>query len=156
MVIMIIKIQKCFLSDRQILPPQTHILASTDPFRIPVQNSSQSRGKEIGRVSRTLSQCSQSLTKPHSTLISAGEKCVCVCVCVCVKVAQSCPTLFDPMDRSPPGFSVHGISQARILERVAISFSCWKIKELNWSSELHFYCNNVKLFIPKDKDKTAV
>ena len=37
-------------------------------------------------------------------------------------VAQSCPTLCDPMDCSPPGSSVHGIPQARILERVAISF----------------------------------
>ena len=35
--------------------------------------------------------------------------------------AQSCPTLCDPMD--PPGSSVHGILQARILEWVAISFS---------------------------------
>ena len=32
------------------------------------------------------------------------------------KVAQSCPTLCDSMDCSPPGFSVHGIFQARILE----------------------------------------
>ena len=38
-------------------------------------------------------------------------------------VAQSCPTLCDPMGYSLPGFSVHGISQARILELVAISFS---------------------------------
>ena len=38
-------------------------------------------------------------------------------------VAQSCPTLWDHMDCSPPGSSVHGIFQARILERVAISFS---------------------------------
>ena len=37
-------------------------------------------------------------------------------------VAQSCPTLCDPMDCSPPGSSVHGIIQARILEWVAISF----------------------------------
>ena len=35
--------------------------------------------------------------------------------------AQSCPTLCDPMDCSPPDSSVHGISQARILEWVAIS-----------------------------------
>ena len=40
-----------------------------------------------------------------------------------VLVAQSCPTLFDPMDCSPPGSSVQGILQARILEWVAISFS---------------------------------
>ena len=39
------------------------------------------------------------------------------------EVAQSCPTLCDPMDCSPPDFSVHGIFQARVLEWVAISFS---------------------------------
>ena len=38
-------------------------------------------------------------------------------------VAQSCPTLCNPMDYSPPGSSVHGILQARILEWVAIPFS---------------------------------
>ena len=40
-----------------------------------------------------------------------------------VLVSQSCPTLCDLMDCSPPGSSVHGILQARILERVAIFFS---------------------------------
>ena len=44
-------------------------------------------------------------------------------VLVCAKSLQSCPTLREPMDCSPPGSSVHGILQARILERVAISFS---------------------------------
>ena len=39
------------------------------------------------------------------------------------EVAQSCPTLCDPMDCSLPGSSVHGIFQARVLEWVAISFS---------------------------------
>ena len=56
---------------------------------------------------------------------------VCVCVCVCTrtracvhtKLLQSCPTLCNPMDCSPPGFSVHGILQARILEWVAMAFS---------------------------------
>ena len=41
----------------------------------------------------------------------------------CVLVAQLCPTLFDPMDYSPPGSSVHGMLQARILEWVAVPFS---------------------------------
>ena len=36
---------------------------------------------------------------------------------------QSCLTLCDPMDYSPPGSSVHGILQARLLEWVAIPFS---------------------------------
>ena len=39
------------------------------------------------------------------------------------EVAQSCPTLCNPMDCSLPGFSLHGILQARVLEWVAISFS---------------------------------
>ena len=41
----------------------------------------------------------------------------------CCLVAKSCPALCDPEDYSPPGSSVHGISQARILEWVAISYS---------------------------------
>ena len=39
------------------------------------------------------------------------------------EVARSCPTLCDPMDCSPPGSSVHGILQARVLEWGAIAFS---------------------------------
>ena len=39
------------------------------------------------------------------------------------KSLQSCPTLCDPMDCSLPGFSVHGIFQARVLEWGAIAFS---------------------------------
>jgi len=39
------------------------------------------------------------------------------------KVAQSCPTLRDPMDFSLPSFSIHGIFQARVLEWGAIAFS---------------------------------
>ena len=41
------------------------------------------------------------------------------------KSLQSCQTLCDPMDSSPPGSSVHGILQSRILEWVAISLSKW-------------------------------
>ena len=41
------------------------------------------------------------------------------------KSLQSCPTLCNPIDSSPPGSSVHGIFQARVLEWVAISFS-WR------------------------------
>ena len=39
------------------------------------------------------------------------------------EVAQSCPTLSDPMDCSPPGSSIHGVFQARVLEWGAITFS---------------------------------
>ena len=43
------------------------------------------------------------------------------------EVAQSCPTLSDPMDCSPPGSSVHGSFQARVLEWGAIAFSEGKV-----------------------------
>ena len=44
-------------------------------------------------------------------------------LCMCVYSLQSCLTLCDPKDCRPPGSSVHGILQARILEWVAISYS---------------------------------
>ena len=69
----------------------------------------------------------------HFLLLHGIPLCVCVCVCVCVcmsitataaaKSLQSCPTLGDPMDCSPPGSSIHGIFQARVLEWGAIAFS---------------------------------
>ena len=48
------------------------------------------------------------------------------------KLLQSCPTLCNPMDGSPPGSPAHRILQARILEWVAISFSnaCMHVKSL--------------------------
>ena len=60
--------------------------------------------------------------------------CLCVFVCVCIhnvlamdvlfaKSIQSCPTLYNPIDGSPPGSPIPGILQARPLECVAISFS---------------------------------
>ena len=42
---------------------------------------------------------------------------------VCAKSSQSCPTLCNPMDCSPPGFSVHETLQARILEWIAMPSS---------------------------------
>ena len=58
----------------------------------------------------------------------ASPMCVCVCVCVCVRVRVCvCVLIYvqlcDLMNFNPPGSSVHGISQARILEWVAISSS---------------------------------
>ena len=45
------------------------------------------------------------------------------CYCCCCSVTKLCPILSDPMDCSPPGSSIHGIFQARILEWGAIAFS---------------------------------
>ena len=52
------------------------------------------------------------------------------------KSLQSCPTLCDPIDGSPPGSPVSGILHTRTLEWVAISFLNawkWKVKEWKWS-----------------------
>ena len=43
------------------------------------------------------------------------------------KLLQSCPTLSDPMDCSPPGSSIHGIFQAGVLEWLAIAFSIARV-----------------------------
>ena len=51
----------------------------------------------------------------------------------CRSVAESCPTLCDPMDCSQPGFSVHGSLQARILEWVAFSFSRGSSQPRDWT-----------------------
>ena len=58
------------------------------------------------------------------------------------EVAQSCPTLSDPKDCSPPGSSIHGIFQARILEWGAIAFSeemtphsIILAREIRWTEE---------------------
>ena len=59
--------------------------------------------------------------------------CVGVCTSLC-SVTRSCPTLRNSMDCSPPGSSVHGISQARILEWVAIPSSRRPSQPRDWTS----------------------
>ena len=53
------------------------------------------------------------------------------------EVAQSCPTLCNPMDCSLPGSTIHGIFQARILEWVAISFSRRSSQPRDWTQVSH-------------------
>ena len=56
--------------------------------------------------------------------VSPGPEAACgAAAAAAAKSLQSCPTLCDPMDGSPPGSPILGILQARTLEWVAISFS---------------------------------
>ena len=96
------------------------------------------RNERIGRALQYNSVVSDSV-RPHrrqptrlprpwdSPGKNAGVGCHFLLQCMKVKgeneVAQSCPTLSNPMDCGPPGSSVHGIFQARVLEWGAIAFS---------------------------------
>ena len=67
------------------------------------------------------------------------------------EVAQSCATLSDPMDCSPPGSSVHGIFQARVLEWGAIAFTFYQ-----GTTALFFLSSQVALVVknlPAIKEK---
>ena len=82
---------------------------------------------------------------------NTGVGCHFLLQCMKVKneseVTQSCPTLSDPMECSPPGSSVHGIFQARVLEWVASAFSAenpgglyspWSHRSWTWLTLLLF------------------
>ena len=70
--------------------------------------------------------------------------------CCCSLVAKSCQTLYDSMDCSPPSSSVHGISQARILELIAISFS----KRSSWPrDQSHVSCLAGRFFTTEPPGK---
>ena len=76
------------------------------------------------RISASWPHLNQITSKrPHLSMLSYQGGVCGVCVCVCVCVSQSCSTLCNPTNYSLPASSVHGISQARILEWVAIPFS---------------------------------
>ena len=67
----------------------------------------------------------------HSGILTWRIPCIEEHAAAAAKSLQSCPTLCDPIDGSPPGFPVPGILQARTREWVAISFSNawkWKVK----------------------------
>ena len=116
--------------------------SSWSPFRISMKLSeAKSRGKlSKGNPTSVLTHPRELITLRH---LSSQQDCLWVIhllvqlstehllcarssatpVCVRAKFAQSCPTLCDSMDCSPPDSSVHGIFQAGILEWVAIPFS---------------------------------
>ena len=63
------------------------------------------------------------ITLNINILLSGAQLFFCLVCAAAAKSLQSCPTLCDPTDGSPPGSPIPGILQARTLEWVAISFS---------------------------------
>ena len=77
------------------------------------------------------------------------------CACVHAKLLQSCPTLCDPIECSPPGSSVHGILQAGILEWVALPSS----RGISWSwDRIHISCGSciVGRFFTAERDSFLI
>ena len=64
-------------------------------------------------------------------------------------VTQSCPTLCDPMDCSPPGPSIHGIFQARVLKWVAIAFSVLITREMQIKTTVRYHLTLGRMAIIK-------
>ena len=84
------------------------------------------------RLSQTQKENMGSLELENSLCYSGGP-CWLSVLYVKVLVAHLCLTLCDPMNCSPPGSSVHGFSQARILEWVAIPFSRGSSWHRDWT-----------------------
>ena len=92
----------------------------------------EAKGRGLGEFQRAAQNHFHLPCPSHSfllPLLSWSLQVVCVCVCVCTYThthtrvhAQSCPAFGETKECSLSGSSVHGISQGRILERVAISF----------------------------------
>ena len=71
------------------------------------------------------------------------------------EVAQSCPTLCDPMDCSLPGFSDHGIFQTRVLEWVAISFSRGSSRPRNRTQVSHIVGRSFTLWATREARQSS-
>ena len=83
---------------------------------------------------------------------STGVGCHFLLQCMKVKseseVTQSCPTPSDPMDCSPPGSSIHGIFQARVLEWGAIAFSFSSLAAFIYARKYNGHIISFQLFFP--------
>ena len=86
---------------------------------------------QIGSIIHSWWKCKMLQTSENSLVVSDKVIPYSCHTATAAKSLQSCPTLCDPVDGSPPGFPVPGILQARTLDWVAISFSSelkWKVK----------------------------
>ena len=77
-------------------------------------------------------------------------------VLCCAESLQSCLTLFDSMDCSPPVFSIHGIFQARILEWLAISYEFIKLYSLGTSVIQWLICPVVNNLLANTEDMDSI
>ena len=77
----------------------------------------------LAQVTSSLGSMVKIVLEAIGTLVVTNDRNPAAAAAAAAKLLQSCPTLCDPIDSSPPGSPVPGILQARTLEWVAISFS---------------------------------
>ena len=105
-------------------------------FNMKLQYSHRRQGYRIGRVPALETSRNRSKSPLHLLLTLGETESVCVCVCtrVCARsITQSCLTLWDPLDCSPPKCSVHGTLQAGIWECVAMPSSRGSSRPRDWT-----------------------
>ena len=104
------------------LPPmqetQVQSLIQEDPLEKEIATHSSIPAWEIPWTKKPGGLQSMWSQRIRHELATWQEQYVYICM-LCAQSLQSCPTLYNPMDWSPPGSSVHGVLQARILEWVA-------------------------------------
>ena len=100
-----------------------------------LKSTSNSRySNEVGNVKNSWQLTSMAVFSVPLQVCRSSNMCRLISLCLTLTIAkslQSCPTLCNPIDGSPPGSPIPGILQARTLEWVAISFSnawTWKVK----------------------------
>ena len=86
---------------------------------------------------------------PFLRLVNSFLCCIFLCAVLCL-VIQLYPTLCDPMDCSPPGSSVHGILQARMLEWVAIPSSRSAYEPKVWTQVSHIACRFFTIWVTRE------
>ena len=77
-------------------------------------------------------------------------------IAAAAKSLQSCPTLCDPVDGSPPGSPVPGILQARTLEWVAIFFSSSSSPPRDWTQVSSIFCTCRQILYHQPPEKVKV
>ena len=96
----------------------------------------------------------------HSPGKNTGVGCHFLLQCMKVKseseVAQSCPTLRNPMDCSLPGSSIHGIFQARVLQWGAIAFSPRMIRKRQMKTTMREHLNPLRMASIKKTEITEI
>ena len=115
-----------FVTSGQLFPTQTAFPSHPDVFEVHHTYHSLDKASMFGLAGQKPFPLWSYIFGPvclsHSPYQNLPTVLLTFCYCCCL-VTHSCSALCNSMDCSPPGSSVRGVSQARILERVAISFS---------------------------------